>query len=72
MVGRPMDPRAALQDRFGFEDFRPGQEEAVHAALSGRDVLVVMPTGAGQVAHATSSPRCYARTCRSWSRRSSR
>jgi len=48
MVGRPMDPRAALQDRFGFEDFRPGQEEAVRAALSGRDVLVVMPTGAGK------------------------
>jgi ATP-dependent DNA helicase RecQ len=48
MVGRPMDPRAALQDRFGFQDFRPGQEEAVRAALSGRDVLVVMPTGAGK------------------------
>ena len=48
MVGRPMDPRAALQDHFGFEAFRPGQEEAVRAALAGRDVLVVMPTGAGK------------------------
>jgi ATP-dependent DNA helicase RecQ len=48
MVGRPMDPRAALQDRFGFRDFRPGQEAAVRAALDGRDVLVVMPTGAGK------------------------
>ena len=48
MVGRPMDPRLALQDRFGFQDFRPGQEEAVRAALAGRDVLVVMPTGAGK------------------------
>ena len=48
MVGRPMDPRAALHDIFGFEDFRPGQEEAVRAALDGRDVLVVMPTGAGK------------------------
>src|SRR5436190_12540002 len=48
MVGRPMDPRAALHDIFGFEDFRPGQEEAVRAALDGRDALVVMPTGAGK------------------------
>src|SRR4051794_13093026 len=43
-----MDPRAALRDTFGFEDFRPGQEDAVRAALDGRDVLVVMPTGAGK------------------------
>jgi ATP-dependent DNA helicase RecQ len=43
-----MDPRAALQDLFGFQDFRPGQEDAVRAALEGRDVLVVMPTGAGK------------------------
>ncbi|MCD6727782.1 MAG: RecQ family ATP-dependent DNA helicase [Solirubrobacteraceae bacterium] len=42
------DPRAALRDIFGFDDFRPGQEEAVHGALAGRDVLVVMPTGAGK------------------------
>ena len=42
------DPRAELQRRFGFADFRPGQREAVEAALAGRDVLVVMPTGAGK------------------------
>ena len=71
MVGRPMDPRAALQDRFGFEDFRPGQEEAVRAALSGRDVLVVMPTGAGK-SLCYQLPALHARrTSRSWSRRSS-
>ena len=40
--------RRALQQHFGFEDFRPGQAEAVAAALAGRDVLVVMPTGAGK------------------------
>ena len=45
IVGRPMDPRDALQQWFGFDAFRPGQEEAVGAALTGRDVLVVMPTG---------------------------
>jgi ATP-dependent DNA helicase RecQ len=43
-----MDPRAALRRHFDFEDFRPGQAEAVQAALTGRDVLVVMPTGAGK------------------------
>ncbi|HEU4978830.1 MAG TPA: ATP-dependent DNA helicase RecQ [Solirubrobacteraceae bacterium] len=42
------DLRAALQEHFGFPAFRPGQEEACAAALAGRDVLVVMPTGAGK------------------------
>jgi ATP-dependent DNA helicase RecQ len=39
---------AALRTLFGFEAFRPGQAEAVRAALEGRDALVVMPTGAGK------------------------
>src|SRR5690349_1702604 len=43
-----MDPRAELRRIFGFDAFRPGQEEAVRAALEGRDALVVMPTGAGK------------------------
>src|ERR1700741_250384 len=43
-----MDPRAALQSHFGFEDFRPGQADAIAAARAGRDVLVVMPTGSGK------------------------
>jgi ATP-dependent DNA helicase RecQ len=38
----------ALRSTFGFESFRPGQAEAVRAALADRDVLVVMPTGAGK------------------------
>jgi ATP-dependent DNA helicase RecQ len=38
----------ALRQHFGHEAFRPGQEEVVRAALAGRDVLVVMPTGAGK------------------------
>src|SRR5881394_2874171 len=42
------DLDTALEQWFGFEHFRPGQEEAVKAALAGRDVLVVMPTGAGK------------------------
>jgi ATP-dependent DNA helicase RecQ len=47
-VARPMDPRTALRELFGFDDFRPGQREAVEAAAGGRDLLVVMPTGAGK------------------------
>ncbi len=43
-----LDARRALQEIFGFDDFRPGQEAAVAGALEGRDVLVVMPTGAGK------------------------
>ncbi len=37
-----------LNDHFGFAAFRPGQAEACAAAVAGRDVLVVMPTGAGK------------------------
>ena len=47
-VRSAMEPRDALQEYFGFDGFRPGQEEAVSAAVAGRDVLVVMPTGAGK------------------------
>src|SRR4051795_6534263 len=43
-----MDLHAALHQHFGFTAFRPGQEAAVSAACAGRDVLVVMPTGAGK------------------------
>ena len=39
---------SALQEWFGFSSFRPGQREACQAALDGRDVLVVMPTGSGK------------------------
>jgi ATP-dependent DNA helicase RecQ len=37
-----------LLERFGLRAFRPGQREAVAAALAGRDTLVVMPTGGGK------------------------
>jgi ATP-dependent DNA helicase RecQ len=43
-----MDLSSALHQHFGFRAFRPGQEEAVRAALEGRDSLVVMPTGSGK------------------------
>jgi ATP-dependent DNA helicase RecQ len=43
-----MDLTAALHQHFGFPEFRPGQREACEAALAGRDVMVVMPTGSGK------------------------
>src|SRR5665648_362185 len=43
-----MDLTDPLHRLFGFRSFRPGQREAVEAALAGRDVLVVMPTGSGK------------------------
>ncbi|MCW2954419.1 MAG: ATP-dependent helicase, RecQ family [Conexibacter sp.] len=43
-----LDPRDALHRHFGFAQFRPGQADAVHAALADRDTLVVMPTGSGK------------------------
>jgi ATP-dependent DNA helicase RecQ len=43
-----MDPGDALRRLFGFSSFRPGQAEAVSAALADRDALVVMPTGSGK------------------------
>ena len=38
----------ALRARFGFDSFRPGQEEAAAAVLAGRDLVAVMPTGSGK------------------------
>jgi ATP-dependent DNA helicase RecQ len=43
-----MDLTGHLHEHFGFARFRPGQREACEAALQGRDVLVVMPTGSGK------------------------
>jgi len=42
------DRPEALLARFGFQRFRPGQRDAVEAALAGRDSLIVMPTGGGK------------------------
>src|SRR5437763_15952045 len=43
----PRDPDALLA-HFRLDQFRPGQREAVAAALAGRDSLVMMPTGGGK------------------------
>ena len=45
---RAAPAREALRRYFGYDAFRPGQEELVDAVLAGRDALGVMPTGAGK------------------------
>jgi ATP-dependent DNA helicase RecQ len=40
--------KGLLKSVFGFDDFRPGQEEIVAAVFSGDPVLAVMPTGSGK------------------------
>ena len=37
-----------LRETFGLTDYRPGQKAAVQALLSGRDVMCILPTGAGK------------------------
>ena len=37
-----------LKRHFGYDEFRPGQEEIISNALAGRNSLVVMPTGGGK------------------------
>src|SRR6185503_16356939 len=44
----PTTLAAALKQRFGFDSFRPGQQEIVIDILRGRDVLAIMPTGGGK------------------------
>ena len=43
-----MDLRGALKKHFGYDEFRPLQEEIVKDALAGRDVFALMPTGGGK------------------------
>jgi ATP-dependent DNA helicase RecQ len=37
-----------MRETWGYEEFRPGQEEVLEAVLDGRDVLGVLPTGGGK------------------------
>jgi len=43
-----MTKQECLKTHFGYDAFRPGQEAAIDALLSGRDALSVMPTGGGK------------------------
>lgn len=43
-----MKPVEVLKEYWGYESFRPKQEEIVETALEGRDVLAILPTGGGK------------------------
>ena len=43
-----MEKKELLRRVYGYENFRPGQEELIDAVLSRRDVLGIMPTGGGK------------------------
>ena len=43
-----MSPRDILKDVFGFEAFRPGQEQVVEHLMAARSALAVFPTGGGK------------------------
>lgn len=43
-----VEPRQILKQHWGYDAFRPLQEDIIRAALSGRDVLALLPTGGGK------------------------
>ncbi|MBY5948594.1 ATP-dependent DNA helicase RecQ [Photobacterium rosenbergii] len=44
----PMTCQQVLQEVFGYQDFREGQQSVIEAVVSGQDCLVIMPTGGGK------------------------
>ena len=50
MKPREIDIGHIAREQFGYESWRPGQEETIRAVLAGRDTLAVLPTGLGKSA----------------------
>jgi ATP-dependent DNA helicase RecQ len=40
--------QAVLEQTYGYQKFRPGQDAVIAAVLAGRDCVAIMPTGAGK------------------------
>ena len=43
-----MTPREALRTYYGYDDFRPLQEEIIESVLAGNNTLALLPTGGGK------------------------
>lgn len=43
-----MDLQEILKEKFGFEQFRPGQEDVIRDVLQGKDQIAILPTGSGK------------------------
>ncbi|MFD1439921.1 DNA helicase RecQ [Lacticaseibacillus hegangensis] len=41
-------PQSILKEKFGYDDFRPGQDQAIQRVLNHENTLVIMPTGGGK------------------------
>ena len=47
-IANKMNAVETLKEYFGYNSFREGQEDIINAILEGRDILAIMPTGAGK------------------------
>ncbi|MGL6269905.1 MAG: DEAD/DEAH box helicase, partial [Chitinophagaceae bacterium] len=43
-----MTPKEILQQYWGYDGFRPLQEDIISAVLAGKDTLAILPTGGGK------------------------